>query len=283
MIEPIRYAAFDLDGTLLDANGDALPGLAAGLTRLRDLGLVSILITGRSLASLRAASLDEELLALLEPQVLISDGDAVFDRRCGLFRQTRALPEGLGSHLLEKGFEDVVVEAGGDYYASSRRAALVLAMAYRLPRAVVSIGLPSQMGIPLGRAVVLAEQSRVRAALDGFRCVTRRLTAFGATLIHPEGTGKSGALAAHLLAEFGEQGLERTIAFGDGPNDAGLLAECRIGIAMREGAAAAVAAADLHLTESLGEFLRDLAPQRLIAAVPADRTETTDSCVRQLS
>jgi HAD superfamily hydrolase (TIGR01484 family) len=262
MTGPLRFAAFDLDGTLLDARYRLLPGVVEGIRRLRRLGLTPVLVTGRSLAGLRAAGIDRSLLPLMDSRILVSDGDAVFDRRNGRFHQTRRLPESVRSRLADAGCTDLAVEVDGQYRASNKRTALAVAMTYRLPRAAVTVG-PVDAAAPLGRVLVFGDPKRTTDALLGVRHSARRLKSFAAMLVQPEGTCKSRALRAHLLAEFGEHGLDRVIAFGDGANDAALLMDSRVGVAMPDSDDAAKAAASIRLTEPIGDFLRVLEPQRL--------------------
>ncbi|CAM5505780.1 hypothetical protein SALBM311S_05420 [Streptomyces alboniger] len=267
MTGPLRFAAFDLDNTLLDARDRLLPGVVEGVARLRRLGLLPILVTGRSLAGLRSAGIDRALLPLMDSRILVSDGDAMFDRSDGRFHQTRGLPECLGPRLADAGCADLAVEVGGLYQASNDRTALAVAMTYRLPRAALTVGPIDATAAPLGRVLVFGEDRHVADALLGVRHSARRLTSFAATLIQPEGTCKSRALSAHLLKEFGEHGLGRVVAFGDGANDAALLADSRVGVAVPDSADAARASASIRLTEPIGDFLRVLEPQRLCSEV----------------
>jgi hypothetical protein len=142
---------------------------------------------------------------------------------------------------------DVVASCDGRLLASTRRAAVAYALAYGIPRAAVGIGAPDG---PSTRLVVFGEAP---PQLPGTE--RRVLRAYGATLLTAAGRGKAVGLAALLALRFGERDLSRVMAFGDGDNDAGLLAAARPGIAVQGSSPAARAAARLHLEEPLGAYL----------------------------
>ncbi|GGY14969.1 HAD family hydrolase [Streptomyces xanthochromogenes] len=255
-----RYAAFDLDGTLLDAAGTAARDVVAGISRLRERGLLPVLITGRSLPSFRRLTDIGPLLALCHPEVLLEEGDLVLDRTEERHRPTTRIPPPVVERV-RRDCADVVASCDGRLLASTRRAAVAYAVAYGLPRDAVDIGTPTG---PTTRLVVFGDAP---PELPG--TARHLLRAFGATLLTATGRGKAVGLAALLAARFGEGDLSRVVAFGDGDNDAGLLAAARLGIAVQGSSPAARAAARLRLDEPLGAYLAatDL-PERGWAGVP---------------
>jgi phosphoserine phosphatase len=264
-LAPFRFAAFDLDGTLLDSNDRELDGIRLGLSRLRRAGLTLTLVTGRSLARLSYIRLSEALLSLLDEWILLSDGDAKANIRRRAFVQVRSIPYDIPVQLTAAGISDLVIEAGGQHIATSPRAATAFAMAYRIPRKLVKIEPRAMPEAAIGRIVAFGAHDEIRASLGGTAAVNvRRMSAFAATLVHPHSTCKSTALSQHLRNEFGEHSLDHVISFGDGANDAQLLRRSRIGVAVRHSDESAVAAADLHLSVSLGQFLQELDPSTLL-------------------
>jgi hypothetical protein len=265
----VRFAAFDLDGTLLDTMDRPLAGVTEAIAALGRLGIVSFLATGRSPVSLRAAGLDQPLLRVLHPRMVVSDGDGVLDRGSRLFRPLRWLPGIIRDRLLGAGLTDVATEVDGQYHANSRRAALGVAMAYRIPRAnvVVTPGLAQEGRIT--RVMVFGASGDLVSLLDGIRHTARRLRAFDATLLRPPGTNKARALTALLRLEFGERGLGRVIAFGDGATDAELLKSARLGIAVQNSEPLAVKAADRQLAEPLTSYLHGVIGRSATAGLEA--------------
>lgn len=299
----LRYAVFDLDGTLLGPRGRLLDGVPAGVAAIRRRGLLPILVTGRSLVGLRALRTIDELLALCDDQILLHNGDVRFDRVTGAVRHRRTLPAEAVRRLRAAGMADLVVEHDGELLASSRRAALAFALAYELPRRTVRLLPPDAPALPATRITLLGgwpapaptganpatrpagdaapaggaatagDAAAVAAALSGLDCAVYPVEAFRAVVVHPADTCKARALTAHLRARFGETGLDRVLAFGDGDNDARLLAECRVGVAVPDSRPAAVAAAALHLRQPLADFLAHLDPGELLRSVASAAAE----------
>ncbi|MFF5563240.1 HAD family hydrolase [Streptomyces sp. NPDC012623] len=245
-----RYAAFDLDGTLLDAEGLVPRSVVAGVSRLRRHGLLPVLVTGRSLPSFRRLTDIGPLLALCHPEVLLEEGDLVFDRTEESHRPTAAIPP-CAVDRVRRDCVDVVASSDGRLLASTRRAAVAYAMAYGIPRDAVGIGAPTGAST---RLVVFGEPPPELSGTE-----RRALRAFGATLLTAAGRGKAVGLSALLAVRFGERDLSRVVAFGDGDNDAGLLAAARLGVAVLGSSAAARAAARLRLEEPLGAYLAAMA------------------------
>src|SRR5689334_10789018 len=89
---PPRFAAIDLDGTILTAEGRATEDMRRGLAALRGLGVRLIVATGRSPWSFASLRLDPALLELFEPVLVLHDGDVIFHRERGRALRVRALP-----------------------------------------------------------------------------------------------------------------------------------------------------------------------------------------------
>jgi hypothetical protein len=237
-----RYAAFDLDGTLLDAESNLVSGALDGVRRLAALGLRAFLVSGRSSVSFRRLRLPD---GLFEADVLLSDGDVLLG--AGL---TRSLPDDVPELLRAKGVADFVVEQPDGPHASSRAAALAYAMAYRLPRGLVAV---APVTGPAGAIVAFADP----ALLSGLPARAEVLNHLGAVVLRPLGSCKANALGEVLSRRFGEAGLRGVIAFGDGPNDACLLGTAGFGVALTDVAARH---ASIRLTEPLGDYLARLDP-----------------------
>ncbi|MFI7110340.1 HAD hydrolase family protein [Nonomuraea sp. NPDC050227] len=249
----LRFAAFDLDGTVLDRSGRFVAGLDAGLRRVRGSGLIPIIISGRSYQSFLLLALAANTIELWDHCVLLDEGDVVYDRANDNLHYRRVLPAHTVATLLGLGQSDLVVQWRGTHHASSARAAAAFAMAYELPRVGIRVGLPPESARPT-RVTVFGTHSDLCTAV-GSEVDVDVIRPFGATVLRPRSAGKAASLAAHLAAAFGEPDLTRVIAFGDGDSDASMLAACRIGVAVAGSSAAALAAASIQLDHDLPGFL----------------------------
>lgn len=259
---PLRYAAFDLDGTLLDDTDRPVRGIESGLRRVREQGLIPILVTGRTLAGFTCAGLPQDFLDCFDDHVLLYEGDAVYDLASRALRPRLLLPAGLVPAAAAAYEGEIVIEVDGSAYAGTRRAAVAYAMAYRIPRDSVAVGPPSPGSEPI-RLVAFGDGPRPRVDLSGWPVRATPIRPFRATVLSPRAGGKATGLAAHLGGGPADTGLEGVIAFGDGDNDASLLARSTVGVAVRHASSAAVAAASVHLTESIADFLQRLDRHRI--------------------
>ncbi|MEV4211207.1 HAD family hydrolase [Micromonospora sp. NPDC049662] len=267
----LRYAVFDLDGTLLDGRGRPHEGTLAALAGVRQRGLLPVLVTGRSVPGLRALATIDELLSLFDDQMLLHNGDVLLHRSTGLVQYRRSVPADAVHRLRTAGLEDLVVEREGRYLAYSRRAALAFAVAYELPRQTIRVLSREAPALDATRIFLLGgwpqtTDGTVEDTLAGLHCAAHSVEAFRAVVIHPDDTCKAQALTAHLQARFGERGLDRAIAFGDGDNDTEMLRRSRVGVAVIGSSPAAYAAASVRLDRALAEFLAEFDPAGILHA-----------------
>ncbi|MDT0266094.1 HAD hydrolase family protein [Streptomyces sp. DSM 44915] len=271
----IRCAAFDLDGTLLDHAGKFLPQLPAALGRLRRLGVRPLLVTGRSLATLRPLAA-APVLAELEDDLLLSDGNVWFHRSRGSCHTLRSLPWATLDALARHDATDLVAEVDRELIASSRRAATAFALAYRVPRSHIAVR-PAALRTPEGGGDEAARRpDRVLDAVTVFGADLRALPAgalpphephliraLDGQVLRPHGSCKASALERYL----DQRGLtlRATAAFGDAYNDGCLLASSALGVAVRHADEVAVRHSDLQLDQSLDEFLLTFDPALAVA------------------
>jgi len=248
----IRFASFDLDGTVLDPRGAVAEGVVAGVRRLRRAGVRSFVNTGRPLASVRSIPRIDRLLAVCEDAVLVDDAEAVFRPATGRTEALAVLP-GCALDQVRAQCRHFVVSCGGRLFASSRRAARSYALAYRLPQSVIEPG----TGEPTRGAHRVTVFDGAPAGIDAV--TVDPITPFAASVVRPAHSGKAAGLA-RFLAAFHAGDLSDVVAFGDGDADADLLARSAIGVAVRASSPAAVAAASVHLAGPLDEFLAEFDP-----------------------
>lgn len=269
----LRYAAFDLDGTVLDDDGNLFEGVEEGIAALRGYALVPIVVTGRSYGSFRSLNLPEDFLALWDDGFLLSDGNVLLERATRTISCRTALSSEVLRSLLAHGCSDLVAEYAGEPIALSRRAALQFALAYRLPRSNLQIDMTPRLSAPLTRVTVFSDHDLTRRALGDLPYVLSRIQPYGASVVRPEGTCKALALAAYLKHRFGETSLDRVVAFGDGENDTSLLASAALGVAVQGSCHDAISQCALHLTEPLGVFLGHFDPRTIESLPDGSRTK----------
>ncbi|WP_017559750.1 HAD family hydrolase [Nocardiopsis baichengensis] len=150
----------------------------------------------------------------------------------------------------------MVLNTGSSLLATSRSASTRFAFAYSIARSrieVVSVDrIPTDSFSDL---TVFVGASTIRHHVAHLPCEVRRIDALGAEVVRPIGTDKAEALQQHLLGRFGEMGLHRTLAIGNGADDATMLARSALGIATLGTDQKALASADLCLTVDLGQYL----------------------------
>lgn len=255
MPSTLRFAAFDLDGTVLDETSSPSARLADGVAALRAQGILPIVVTGRSPAEFRALAQDNRFAALWHNTVLLGNGDIEVDLSTATATVRNALPAGVLPRVTANGIIDVVAESAGRYVAFTRRAAVAFSMAYRFPRTEVAFS--SQPGglREVTRLTVFDDLATVTAALHDVPC---RLDAGGpldAITITPPDSCKATALAERLAVWFGETDLRHVVAFGNDINDACLIAGAGVGVAVAASHPAAAERATLHLSSGLVDFL----------------------------
>ncbi|MFI9504905.1 HAD hydrolase family protein [Nocardia sp. NPDC052566] len=259
----ITFAAFDLDGTLLDADGRLPSAVDDSLIGLRAGGITPLLVTGRTVRSMLELDPDHTVLSGLANQLLLADGCVVLDRSTHTVTNLLEVPRQAVALLLRAGVDEFVVDTGTDLRASSRRAALSYARAYALPRDAIDIGLESFW--PVTGITVFDQPAKVAEALAGVPHDTDAIGPFDALLIKPRGACKATGLAAYLARCRPTIDLDSVIAFGDAYNDGCLLGSSALGVAVRGADETACRCADIRLRQPLAAFLADLTPVGIAA------------------
>ncbi|TCR16050.1 hydroxymethylpyrimidine pyrophosphatase-like HAD family hydrolase [Streptomyces sp. BK205] len=256
----MRYAVFDLDGTLIGPDGRPYDRMVNAIAGLGDRGIVPILATGRSRDGLTALTEAASLVSLFDDEILLSNGDALFHRVAGRLRCDRTIPADVIPRLLAEGIKDLVFEYEGAHIALSRRAGMAYAVAFGRKRRDIDVWTadapaPSPTSVTVLGATAHRDPGRLTALLSGLNCTLYPLEAFQAVVVHSAETCKATALAAHLRSRFTEPGLERVMAFGNGDNDVTLVSRSGIGVAVQDSTPAARASAKVNLHGPLADFL----------------------------
>lgn len=267
-----RYAAFDLDGTLLDSDCTLADDTLDGLQRLKKAHLALFVVSGRSPHAVRLLTIPDSILSLFEPVMVLSDGDILWNWRTDTIEDSRSVPITAVPALIANGIKDFVVDTGRELIASSRSAAIGHAIYYQYPRSSITINdRPTKSG---SKITVYAEPEAVVTALAGVDgCGFHPAPEGKRCNVVPAGSCKGAGLARLLSLRYREPTLARVIAFGDGDNDACLLRTAGAGIAMAVSEADAVRGATMQLHNSLAAYLTTEFPRGLDvprAGLPCD-------------
>jgi len=260
-----RYAAFDLDGTLLAANLTVTDDTVAGLRRLRRLGISLVVASGRSPRLVTLLGLPSSLLAEFEPIMVLRDGDLLWNWRTDRILVMRTVPPAVVPVLTAHRFPDFVVDTGRHIVATSRRAVEQHSICYHCPKWSITVS-DRPPAAPAAKVTVYADPPDVIAALRGIDGCTFSATPHDRRCsVVPAGSCKTAGMTRLMAGFYRERGLTRVVAFGDGGNDACLLGCAGAGVAMAVANPGAMKNATIQLTGSLADYLNDEFPDGLTA------------------
>lgn len=262
-----RFAAFDLDGTLLGRDRAVDATTVDGLRRLRERGLSLIVVTGRSPYLVGQLGLAPGLLELFEPVMVLRDGDILWDWRTGTIEAIRTIPTRVVPALLARGHADLVVDTGRSLVATTARAAARHSAVYDCPLSAITVRAAPRR-VPVCKVTVYGPFDG--EVPDGCSIAPGRDNTRYSVV--PAGSCKAAGLAGLLSGSYGEPDLAGVIAFGDGSNDACLLAATGAGVAMDVCDPATARAASLRLTGPLAAYLTGGIPDGLAARQPGSCT-----------
>lgn len=242
----IRAVFFDVDGTLLSHTDTTVsPGTRAALEALKQAGILRVLATGRhssELADLPVRDLTFDGAVTVNGQLCLEgDGSVFYDHPItGPDRET------LLRHFRERTMPLLLVERDRTYinFVNDRVRQAQAAISSPLPEVAVYTGGPVYQVIAYADP---AEEAALRDQLSG--CRLTRWNPYGVDILSADG-GKVAGMEAFLR----RHGIDRgeIMAFGDGDNDAEMLAFAGIGVAMGNARESAKRAAD-YVTASVDE------------------------------
>ena len=265
-----RLIALDIDGTIKLPGRPVSDRTARALERVRGLGAVVTIATGRSFLS----AVDATAGLRLDSPIASFQGAQLADPRTGRVLWHRPLSEDMTLRALGSlnGWDgDVMAFVGNDVYVDT----VTEWAAYYGERQGVTVHevgpLEAVAGMRPTRLVVVGEEEpieRLESDLIGrfgdSLHITRSLPQF-CEILHPSG-GKHRALAA-LCGRLGISTAD-TLAFGNGYNDVHMLRWAGLGVAVEGAAAPAAEAADIVCAsvedEGPARVLEDLASEGLI-------------------
>jgi hydroxymethylpyrimidine pyrophosphatase-like HAD family hydrolase len=272
LAETLRYAVFDLDGTLLGSDGTVSEVTRAGLHRLKRQRFALLVASGRSPYLVEQLRLAPGLLDLFEPIMVLRDGDILWNWTTRTIEEMRRVSETVVPALHAAGVPDFVVDTGSRLVATSPVAAARYALFYRCRRSAIEVS-ATPPAAPVTKLSVYAGGDHVRRALAGVAgCRINEAPERRRCTIVPSGSCKAAGTAHLLSTVHSEPTLDRVVAFGDGSNDACLLGTVGVGVAMAVSHPDAVQRATIQLRGTLEHFLtEEFSRGGLAAAVRAGR------------
>ncbi|GAA3951985.1 hypothetical protein GCM10022384_02040 [Streptomyces marokkonensis] len=116
----IRYAALDLDGTLIDSSDRPYPGVVEGPQALRALGVLPLLVSGRAARSFRDLRHLDDLFAQVDDEVLLSEGNVLLSLGSGHLSFPLTCKAEVLQRLTDEPGIDLVAEHSGEFHATPR-------------------------------------------------------------------------------------------------------------------------------------------------------------------
>lgn len=256
----IKFAAFDLDGTLIDDRGQLMGDVFGAVNMLRQRGIISMIVTGRTYDSFFSLNLDPSLLALFHYHVLLNDGNVICHHQEKTFDVKQYIDADLCQQIISllDGKAEFVIESHGKHVASSKSAKLKYSMLYTFPREKIEVGHKKELSFSHVTKLFILSKEKIDLAhqLRHCQCDVADAQFLNAQVISPKGICKADMLRHYLLERFGERNLDRVIAFGNGHNDRLLLKKAKWGLAVQDSHPSAIELSDVHLQESIYDYLR---------------------------
>ncbi|MDX3336470.1 HAD-IIB family hydrolase [Streptomyces sp. ME02-6979.5a] len=236
MLTPPAYAlvATDLDGTLLRPDDTVSARSRAALARAAAAGARHLIVTGRPVPGIRALLADLAYTGL----VVCGQGTQLYEAGSGRLLRSAALDREAADTALGK----IEAEVGAVFAAVDQDGVdgvTLIEAGYRMPNPTLPAQRVASRAALWARPVIkvlvrhpeLGDDeltAAARAAVGELATVT--MAGPGTVELAPRGVDKGTGLAA--AAELLEIGAERTIAFGDMPNDLPMFAGSGYRVAM---------------------------------------------------
>lgn len=258
-LREIKFAAFDLDGTLIDDRGQLIGDVHGAVNILRQRGIIPMIVTGRTYDSFFSLNLDPSLLHLFHHDVLLNDGNVVCHHQKKTFDVKQYLDSALCKQIISL-FDrkaEFVMESNGKHVASSKSAKLKYCMLYTFPREKIEVGHKKEFHFDRVTKLFILPKETIDIAhqLRDCYCEVADAQFLNAQVISPKGICKADMLGHHLLDCFGESDLGRVMAFGNGHNDRLLLKKAKWGVAVQDSHPSAIELCDVHLKEPIYNYL----------------------------
>ncbi|PEC08081.1 HAD-IIB family hydrolase [Bacillus toyonensis] len=259
--QKIKFAAFDLDGTLLDANGKLFVNTIQGLIAMRNQDIKMFIVTGRTIDSFLSLSLPIEFLELFNENIICNDGIILYNTKTKLVKSHSSISSDVFLKTIENltNKNEIVIEIDGKHFSPEKAPALKYSMLFKINRGAITIKEQKINSTKnLTKIVMFPQQNEVKKIVDSLKnteCNVKELKFLHAIEITPKETCKATGLLNFLSERHNINNLNSVIAFGDGINDCTLLKKSKIGVAVNNSHPKAIENSNVQLNQSLGEYL----------------------------
>ncbi|MGW4795376.1 HAD hydrolase family protein, partial [Nonomuraea sp. NPDC004297] len=257
-----RIAAFDLDGTVF-REGRFLAGIDESLRHLQQLGIRPMLVTGRNAVTFQSIGPIPE--GFKDP-ILLHNGNSILYRTRNRVEADVVLPRQVLQRLIACDGADLVVETTEALYATTARAAIAYARCYRQPRSSIVVNPAGAARAAALAVVVFSATAGLNELLADTPLDVDQIAAYNGQVLRPAGTCKALAVSRILSC----LDLAEVIAFGDGYNDACLLAAAGRGVAVEGADDVALRYSSVQLEGPLPGYLLSLTAADL-SSLPVEK------------
>lgn len=260
LLKKHAFAAFDLDGTLINDENQVYDQVFEGLQYLKSIGLQLIIATGRTINALNSLKLNDKYLDLFVNQIILNDGNVIYNRTNGMYQVINSIPFEYFEeiHSWNEREIDFVIEMNGCHYANTKEAALKYANVFKTNRKYIRI---SQLGLfEFSEITEIALFPRKKNNMIDSKIFTdlhvKYTSLYDTTLLLPKRTCKGTGLLKALKDK--EIGLDKVIAFGNGKNDITMFNKCNTSVAVKNSEKDLAKIATFQLRHEIGPYLLTL-------------------------
>lgn len=253
-----KYAVFDLDGTLLNKNNKLSEDTLHQIYKLRELGIVPIIATGRTIDAYKNLMFSKKEEDIFYPSKLCHDGNVIInDNSLSIISKIDQIYFTEILKIFRRDCDFIVID-NGFLYSSSRRASIKYSMMNKFnTQSIKQIDFEETTFLNLTNIFIFPKNNiNHNKMLDkGYEIEESKY--FNCLRIKPK-INKAEGVQYLLKRDFNENNMKGVISFGDGKNDVELLKKSQVGISVMDSHPETINASNIHLSISLNQFLEKI-------------------------
>ncbi|MEI3896113.1 MULTISPECIES: HAD-IIB family hydrolase [Bacillus] len=257
-LKGFKFAAFDLDGTIVNERGEISQNIEKAILKLRKSGITPIIATGRVLQSYKNLFSSNRYNKLFHNKIVCHDGNILYEEGKITILKKIDLDFFWSIFYSLKSSADFVVINNGECFAETKSAALKYSMVYRINRSQIIVKSFDEINLNgLSNVYVFPKDKDKQISINYFSNYNvKPISYLNAFKITPN-VNKADGLIKLLATDFHEKNLEKVIAFGDGENDVQMLNNCAIGIAVQNSHPAAINCSTYSINIPIEKFIEE--------------------------